>query len=85
MAFLQPQLLRWLLSYVSTYQSTRENEKYGGPEPPSAMQGFMIAGIMFVAAITQTVILHQVIHLPVQLANLFFRLINILLVFPKVF
>ncbi|KLO11533.1 metal resistance protein YCF1 [Schizopora paradoxa] len=55
LAFLQPQLLRWLLSYVSIYQAAREN----GGELPNPLTGFMIAAIMFVAAISQTIILHQ--------------------------
>lgn len=56
LAFLQPQLLRWLLSYVSIYQAAREN----GDDLPNPLIGFMIAAIMFAAAVTQTVILHQV-------------------------
>jgi len=55
LAFLQPQLLRWLLSYVSMYQAAREN----GEILPNALVGFMIAAIMFLAAVTQTIILHQ--------------------------
>ena len=33
LAFLQPQLLRWLLYYVSTYQAAREGQEHGGVDP----------------------------------------------------
>lgn len=56
LAFLQPQLLRWLLSYIASYQSSR----YSGSEDHSAVEGFSIAAIMFGASIVQTIILHQV-------------------------
>ncbi|KAG0695819.1 P-loop containing nucleoside triphosphate hydrolase protein [Suillus ampliporus] len=57
LAFLQPQLLRWLLAYISSYQSTKgaANLLVG----PSPLEGYAIAIIMFVASMTQTVILHQ--------------------------
>ncbi|EMD38835.1 hypothetical protein CERSUDRAFT_92869 [Gelatoporia subvermispora B] len=55
LAFLQPQLLRWLLAYISEYQSTR----HSGEASPSPLEGFAIAVIMFVASCVQTVILHQ--------------------------
>lgn len=56
LAFLQPQLLRLLLSYISRYQSARFQ-----PEGrPSELEGFAIAIIMFVASVTQTVCLNQV-------------------------
>ncbi|KAG0695817.1 P-loop containing nucleoside triphosphate hydrolase protein, partial [Suillus ampliporus] len=57
LAFLQPQLLRWLLAYISSYQSTKgaANLLVG----PSPLEGYVIAIIMFVAAMTQNVILHQ--------------------------
>ncbi|KAG6899872.1 hypothetical protein C0993_005842 [Termitomyces sp. T159_Od127] len=56
LAFLQPQLLRWLLSYISWYQSAR----FGGvAQGPSSLEGFAIAGIMFVASVAQTVALNQ--------------------------
>lgn len=82
LAFLQPQLLRLLLSYVSAYQYARENEELGGPEPPSPMQGFLIAGTMFITAVIQTIILHQV-----YLSNtLIIRFAHILLsVLPTLF
>lgn len=60
LAFLQPQLLRWLLAYISTYQSAQDGTSFGGSLGPSPLQGFAIAAIMFVAAAAQTFILHQV-------------------------
>ncbi|THH32362.1 hypothetical protein EUX98_g1802 [Antrodiella citrinella] len=57
LAFLQPQLLRWLLSYISTYQSARLAGL--SDSGPSKLEGFAIAVLMFVASIAQTVILHQ--------------------------
>ena len=56
LAFLQPQLLRWLLSYISRYQSAR----FQPDERPSELQGFAIAIIMFMASVTQTICLNQV-------------------------
>ncbi|KAH9946530.1 metal resistance protein YCF1 [Amylocystis lapponica] len=55
LAFLQPQLLRWLLSYISDYQTAR----YSGDARPSLAEGFAITLVMFIASLTQTVILHQ--------------------------
>ncbi|KAI0763773.1 metal resistance protein YCF1 [Trametes elegans] len=55
LAFLQPQLLRWLLSYISTYQTARASDR----DPPTPIEGFAIAAIMFGASLVQTVILHQ--------------------------
>lgn len=46
LAFAQPQLLRRLLIFVATYKTAT-------PEP--AFHGYLIAGGMFVTAITQTV------------------------------
>jgi hypothetical protein len=60
LAFLQPQLLRWLLAYISAYQSAQGGMKFGGPPGASPLQGFAIAAIMFIAATTQSFILHQV-------------------------
>ena len=59
LAFLQPQLLRLFLSFISSYQSARLS---GMSEhlAPSAVEGFSIATLMFLAAITQSIILHQV-------------------------
>ena len=56
LAFLQPQLLRYLLSYISRYQDTR----FQSDERPSELQGFAIAIVMFVASVTQTICLNQV-------------------------
>lgn len=59
LAFLQPQFLRWLLTYISLYQSARENRKYGGSAGPSPLEGFAIAALMFIAAIVQTITMNQ--------------------------
>ncbi len=56
LAFLQPQLLRWFLSYISAYQETRFN----ATERPSKSEGFLIALLMFVASVVQTIFLNQV-------------------------
>jgi hypothetical protein len=56
LAFLQPQLLRWLLSYISWYQGTR----YQPDERPNGLQGFAIAIIMFITSVMQTICLNQV-------------------------
>ncbi|KAH8093747.1 metal resistance protein YCF1 [Cristinia sonorae] len=58
LAFLQPQLLRWLLSYISSYQEARLNGSLLN-SGPSKLEGFAVAVLMFVASVTQTVILHQ--------------------------
>lgn len=42
LAFLQPQLLRWLLLYITEYQRARNNGEY----TPNPVQGFTIAIIM---------------------------------------
>ncbi|KAI0305966.1 metal resistance protein YCF1 [Multifurca ochricompacta] len=58
LSFLQPQLLRLFLSFISAYQSARlsgTDDKLA----PSPVEGFSIAAIMFIAAITQSIILHQ--------------------------
>jgi ATP-binding cassette subfamily C (CFTR/MRP) protein 1 len=54
LTFLQPQLLRWLLSYISNYQDTQSEER------PSKLQGFAIAILMFIVSVTQTICLNQV-------------------------
>lgn len=54
LAFLQPQLLRWLLAYISWYQ----NAKRTGITP-NPLQGFAIALCMFIASVIQTVALNQ--------------------------
>ncbi|CAA7267383.1 unnamed protein product [Cyclocybe aegerita] len=55
LAFLQPQLLRWLLSYISEYQNSRLQPN----ERPSKIEGFAIALIMFIASVVQTICLNQ--------------------------
>jgi ATP-binding cassette subfamily C (CFTR/MRP) protein 1 len=59
LSFLQPQLLRLFLSFISSYQSARQSgvDKHLAPSP---VEGFSIATLMFLAAITQSIILHQV-------------------------
>ena len=59
LAFLQPQLLRRLLSFITDYQEAREGLRNGLPTP---LIGFSFASLMFLASIIQTVILHQVCH-----------------------
>ncbi|KAF9048225.1 multidrug resistance-associated ABC transporter [Hymenopellis radicata] len=54
LAFLQPQLLRWLLSYISLYQMDHFSSSRRHP-----LEGFAIAVLMFIASIAQTVILNQ--------------------------
>lgn len=58
LAFLQPQLLRWILVYISHYQSAR----FGPSENvdlPNKLEGFSIAAIMFFTSVIQTVALNQ--------------------------
>jgi hypothetical protein len=70
LAFLQPQLLRWLLNYISRYQDTRLQSDLR----PSELQGFAIAIIMFMASVTQTICLNQV---SVVLIHIFERLLSL--------
>jgi ATP-binding cassette subfamily C (CFTR/MRP) protein 1 len=58
LAFLQPQLLRWLLSYISVYQDAR----FSPGSRPSKAEGFVIPLIMFFASIVQTICINQVIR-----------------------
>ncbi|KAJ7634168.1 P-loop containing nucleoside triphosphate hydrolase protein [Mycena polygramma] len=53
LAFVQPQLLRLLLAYISRYQGSRYHDK------PNPLEGFSIAIIMFIASVIQTVLLNQ--------------------------
>ncbi|KAI9440473.1 P-loop containing nucleoside triphosphate hydrolase protein [Lactarius indigo] len=55
LSFLQPQLLRLFLSFISAYQSARLSDTSG----PSPLEGFSIATAMFIAAVIQSIILHQ--------------------------
>jgi len=57
LSFLQPQLLRRLLSFITDYQEAREGLL---DERPTPLIGFSFALLMFFASIVQTVILHQV-------------------------
>jgi hypothetical protein len=50
LAFLQPQLLRWLLLYITEYQRARSN----GEDTPNPVQGFTIAIIMVSRSSSQT-------------------------------
>jgi len=56
LGFLQPQLLRMLLAYISDYQDSR---RIGGGAGPGSSQGFVIVGAMFVVAVVQSIILGQ--------------------------
>ncbi|KIJ21067.1 hypothetical protein PAXINDRAFT_106999 [Paxillus involutus ATCC 200175] len=56
LTFVQPQLLRWLLAYITEYQSKKGAELVEGTSP---LQGYTIAIAMFVASIAQTIALHQ--------------------------
>ncbi|KAF8636372.1 hypothetical protein AX17_003557 [Amanita inopinata Kibby_2008] len=58
LAFLQPQLLRWLLAYISHYQGARLGNLQDGTNP-SWLEGLSIAFVMFMAAVIQTVTLNQ--------------------------
>ncbi|KIK09066.1 hypothetical protein K443DRAFT_672103 [Laccaria amethystina LaAM-08-1] len=58
LAFLQPQLLRLLLMYISRYQVARFLP-INDDQKPSILEGFSIAGIMFLASIVQTITLNQ--------------------------
>jgi hypothetical protein len=55
LAFLQPQLLRWFLSYIAEYQDSR----FAPEQKPAKFEGFAITVIMWVAAVVQTVCLNQ--------------------------
>jgi len=55
--YAQPQLLRLFLAYIAAYQGSRNEGKDGGP---SVIEGFSIVAIMFIAAIVQSIIMHQV-------------------------
>ncbi|KAG8854878.1 hypothetical protein FRB96_007278 [Tulasnella sp. 330] len=54
LAFAQPQLLRLLLSYITSYQENAQSTPF---------EGMALALIMFVAALIQTAILHQYFYL----------------------
>jgi ATP-binding cassette, subfamily C (CFTR/MRP), member 1 len=56
LAFLQPQLLRMLLVYISDYQDSQGLGEAGVLGPS---QGFLIATTMFIAGLIQSIILGQ--------------------------
>jgi ATP-binding cassette subfamily C (CFTR/MRP) protein 1 len=60
LAFLQPQLLRWFLAYISRYQSAHFGPSKSG-DAPNKLEGFAIAAIMFCASVAQTIALNQVV------------------------
>jgi hypothetical protein len=60
LAFLQPQLLKLLLRFISAYQDAHFAP--GGGNGPTSLEGFTIAVVMFIAAIIQTICVHQVCH-----------------------
>lgn len=57
LAFLQPQFLRLLLSFITDYQEAREGLL---GERPTPLIGFAYSFLMFFASTVQTAILHQV-------------------------
>jgi hypothetical protein len=57
--FLQPQLLRLFLSFISAYQSARLRS-LSDQLAPSPFEGLSIAALMFAAAVVQSIIVHQV-------------------------
>ncbi|KAG6375249.1 ABC transporter type 1, transmembrane domain-containing protein [Boletus reticuloceps] len=60
LAFVQPVLLRALLSYISEY---RENKGAGLIAGATPLVGYAIAMLMFVASMIQTIIVHQYFQL----------------------
>ncbi|KAM6496895.1 metal resistance protein YCF1 [Amanita muscaria] len=58
LAFLQPQLLRWLLAYISRYQEARLTS-YSGVDRPTSLEGFVIAFVMFSFSVVQSITLNQ--------------------------
>ena len=59
LAFVQPQLLRLFLSFISAYQSARL-KGVSDQLAPSPLQGLSIATLMSLAAIVQSILVHQV-------------------------
>lgn len=57
LSFLQPQLLRLLLSFVQSYSTTDANGRRSTPQEP--IQGYVIAIAMFISANLATALLHQ--------------------------
>jgi ATP-binding cassette, subfamily C (CFTR/MRP), member 1 len=56
LAFLQPQLLRWLLSFIAAYQSARQ----AGTPTPNPLEGIVAALLMAATSVIQSITLHQV-------------------------
>lgn len=56
LSFLQPQLLRRLLMFITDYQGAREGLL---TERPTPLIGFSLAFLMFFTSIVQTIVLHQ--------------------------
>ncbi|KIK60287.1 hypothetical protein GYMLUDRAFT_73760 [Collybiopsis luxurians FD-317 M1] len=59
LSFSQPQLLKLLLAYISSYQSARFGPWSADTPKPLPLQGFVYAVLMFVASTGQTVVLNQ--------------------------
>jgi len=70
LSFLQPQLLRLLLSFITDYQEAREGLL---DERPTPLIGFSFAFLMFFASVVQTVVLHQVCCRSVRLTRFLIR------------
>jgi len=68
LAFLQPQLLRWLLAYIARYQDARF-DSFKHESPPGLFEGFLIAFAMFTSATFQSVTLNQACSLVGFLRN----------------
>jgi ATP-binding cassette, subfamily C (CFTR/MRP), member 1 len=66
LAFAQPQFLRWFLAYISLYQAAISRPT-GNPDGPSPLKGFAIVAGMFICAMVQTIVLHQVSELDREL------------------
>ena len=64
LGFLQPQLLRRLLSFITDYQEARREGLRD--ERPTPLIGFSFAFLMFFAAAVQAVVLQQVHHLTLR-------------------
>ena len=82
LAFLQPLLLRALLSYISEYQ---ENKGVGIVAGTTPVFGYVIAVVMFATSIAQTVILHQVTKHFIDCHSLTEQCLLLFLVFPTLF
>jgi ATP-binding cassette subfamily C (CFTR/MRP) protein 1 len=79
LSFLQPQLLRYLLSFVQSYAPT---DKAGPSSPQPAIQGFAIAFSMFACANMATFLLHQYFERTFE-TNMRVRSALVMLIFKK--